>query len=293
MTARRVVDATPEEHVVETLRREDALERVRDPPVHEEVDVDRRVVLGDRGLARDLGQGLAEVHLDRPVDDRDQEAQAGLPDHLLVRLAEPEHDHALVLLHHAHGEVEDHEHDRQQEREEREGDDEFHGVLRDSGPVRGRRGRRGVDRWGGGGWAGWAGRVGGVERLHDRRETVEADEPHGRGAREQALVRRPGGPGLAGELDGAERSQRRLHDARRADRDRGAQLTPRRLHPAAPRGHDGEAQHRQRQPADGDDQDDGADMDRLGPGRDGRVVEQRGTDRDRGDADRAPGGRGS
>ena len=60
---------------------DDALERVGDPPVDQEVDVDRGVVLRDRRLARDLDELLADVDLDRSVDDRDEEPKTRLADH--------------------------------------------------------------------------------------------------------------------------------------------------------------------------------------------------------------------
>src|ERR1019366_2114283 len=107
---------------------DDALERVTDPPVDEEVDVDRGVVLGNRGLAGDLDELLADVDLHRSVDDRDEEPEPGIPDHLLVRLAEPEDDHLLVLLNDPDREV-----DRDQHDDEEEGDDcddnGVHGTL--------------------------------------------------------------------------------------------------------------------------------------------------------------------
>ena len=76
MTARRVVVETPWRAPGEVGDLDDALERVGDPPVDQEVDVDRGVVPGDRGLARDLDELLAHVDLDRPIDDRDQEVEA-------------------------------------------------------------------------------------------------------------------------------------------------------------------------------------------------------------------------
>ena len=76
MTARRVVVAMPCSAPAKFCDVHDAAQRVDDLPVDQEVDVDRRVVLGDRGLARDLDELLAQVDLDRPVDERDQEAQA-------------------------------------------------------------------------------------------------------------------------------------------------------------------------------------------------------------------------
>ena len=82
-------------------------------------------------------QLLAEVHLDRPVDDRDQEPEARIADHLLVRPAEAEHDHPLVLLHDPHGQVQDHEHHDEDEAQGDEGGDEFHVVLQCSGLVGG------------------------------------------------------------------------------------------------------------------------------------------------------------
>ena len=109
---------------------DDALERIGDPPVDQEVDVDRGVVLGDRRLARDLDELLAHVHLHRPVHDGDEEPEARVADHRLVRLAQAEDDHPLVLLHDPHRQVQDDEHHDGDEREGREGDCEFHvGLL--------------------------------------------------------------------------------------------------------------------------------------------------------------------
>ena len=103
---------------------DDALERIADPPVDQEVDVDRGVVLGDRRLARDLDELLADVDLDRPVDDRDEEPEARVADHRLVRLAEPEHDHLLVLLDDPDRQVQDHEQDDDDERDDGDRDDD-------------------------------------------------------------------------------------------------------------------------------------------------------------------------
>ena len=85
MTARSVVVATPWRAPAKYGDVHDALERVDDAPVDQEVDVDRRVVLGDRRLAGDLDELLAHVDLHRPVDDRDQEPQARPADEALVR----------------------------------------------------------------------------------------------------------------------------------------------------------------------------------------------------------------
>ena len=76
-----------------------------------------------------LDELLAHVHLDGPVDDRDQEPEARLAHHRLVGLAQAEHDHLLVLLHDPHRQVQGHQHDDDHEREGREGDGELHGVL--------------------------------------------------------------------------------------------------------------------------------------------------------------------
>jgi hypothetical protein len=115
-----------QEHARELLGVEDALERVDDPPVDEEVDVDRGVVLGDRPLAGDLDEGLAEVDLERPVDDRDEEAQARPADEPLVRPAQPEDDHLLVLVHDPNGEVDQHERHDHEERGDGDYDRGFH-----------------------------------------------------------------------------------------------------------------------------------------------------------------------
>ena len=144
MTARSVVVATPWSAPAKLLTLTHALERVDDPPVDEEVDVDRGVVLGDRRLARDLDELLAHVDLDRPVDERDQEPEARLADHRLVGLAQPEHDHPLVLLHDPDRQVQDHEHDDGDERQGRKRGDDLHELSSVRRCVRRRRRRRGA-----------------------------------------------------------------------------------------------------------------------------------------------------
>ena len=95
MTARSVVVAMPCRAPAKYATFTTLLQRVDDPPVDQEVDVDRRVVLGDRGLAGDLDELLAQVDPHRPVDDRDQEHEARALDQ--VRPGAPEaEDHAAA-----------------------------------------------------------------------------------------------------------------------------------------------------------------------------------------------------
>ena len=63
----------------EVLDVHDALERLDDPPVDQEVDRDRHVVLRDRRLAGHLHELLAQVDLPRPIDERDEEARGPGP----------------------------------------------------------------------------------------------------------------------------------------------------------------------------------------------------------------------
>ena len=98
MTARRVVVAMPWRAPAKYATFTIASQRVDDAPVDQEVDVDRRVVLGDRGLAGDLDELLAQVHLDRPVDERDQEHEARSLDLVGAGAAEAEHDQPVVLV---------------------------------------------------------------------------------------------------------------------------------------------------------------------------------------------------
>jgi hypothetical protein len=65
----------------------------------DEVDVDERVVLCDRGLLRLLDHELAEIDLGATVDERDQDHQPGAarPD----VPPEPKDDGTFVLFHHA------------------------------------------------------------------------------------------------------------------------------------------------------------------------------------------------
>ena len=114
MTARSVGRRDALEGAGEVLDVNDRAQRVDDVPVDQEVDVDRRVVLGDRRLAGDLDELLADVDLLRLVDDRNQEAQAWTADELWSGVAEAEDDHPLVLLDDA---------DRQIERDEAKYDD--------------------------------------------------------------------------------------------------------------------------------------------------------------------------
>ena len=70
---------------------------LEDLRVHQEVDVDRRVVLRDAGLLRHLEEALAEIDLDRLLDERDQEHDARPAGAL--QPSEEEHDQAFVLAH--------------------------------------------------------------------------------------------------------------------------------------------------------------------------------------------------
>ncbi len=151
----------------------DALERVDDPPVDEEVDVDRGVVAGDRRLAGDLDELLPHVHLHRPVDDRDEKAQPRVAHEALVRPPQPEDDHLLVLLDHP---------DREVQEEQDEKDDRHHPGDRDAelhcaGSFRLLR------------WMGWSGgRAGG--RLDVQGEAILADDSDGDAAWDRAASRR-------------------------------------------------------------------------------------------------------
>ena len=138
MTARRVVVATPWRAPGEVGDVHDALERIGDPPVDEEVDIDRCVVPGDGGLAGDFDELLARVDLDRAIDDRDQEVDARAADHGFIGLAEAEDHHPLVLLHHANGQVDDHEDEDEGDPADGQQDCELHRYLRSAprGPSR-------------------------------------------------------------------------------------------------------------------------------------------------------------
>jgi hypothetical protein len=60
------------------------------------VDADRDVVLGDDLLRGNRQRDRAQIDLDHPVDDGNQQEQTG-PLRLRQQAAEPEHDAALVL----------------------------------------------------------------------------------------------------------------------------------------------------------------------------------------------------
>ena len=91
----------------EVLDLDDGVDGVDDAVEDDEVDRDRRVVLRDPGLPRDLQVLLAQVDEHRPVDHRDQEDDPGSlrPDHA----AEAEDDVALVLADDADAQVEEDE----------------------------------------------------------------------------------------------------------------------------------------------------------------------------------------
>ena len=60
-----------------------------------------------------------------------EEPQAGVADHAVVRLAEPEHDHLLVLLNDPDRQVDDHQQDDDEERgDRRPTSGNFHDALR-------------------------------------------------------------------------------------------------------------------------------------------------------------------
>ena len=134
-TARRVVVARPCEGAREVLDVHDALERLDDPPVDQEVDGDRRVVLGDRRLAGHLDELLAQVDLARPVDERDEEHEARALDQRFVGVAQPVDDQLLAAVHDPDREPQD----RQQDQDDR--DDESRAgaaVQASTSPLRGR-----------------------------------------------------------------------------------------------------------------------------------------------------------
>ena len=71
---------------------------VDDPPVDQEVDADRRVVLGDARLARDLDELLAQVDPDAALGDRHDEHPARAFDLVRTGPAEGEDEEPLVLV---------------------------------------------------------------------------------------------------------------------------------------------------------------------------------------------------
>src|SRR5207302_9822067 len=74
---------------------DDAQLRVEDFPVNEEINRNRRVVLGDAGLRGDLQEHLAQVHPDGFIHEGDEEDDPGPP--RAIAAPEPEHDQALVF----------------------------------------------------------------------------------------------------------------------------------------------------------------------------------------------------
>jgi hypothetical protein len=98
MTARSVVVATPVEGAREVRDLHHAAEGVDDPPVDQEVDVDRRVVAGDRRLRRHLDELLAQVDRDGSVDDRIEEHQARALDEMGPGAPEPEDNEPRVFV---------------------------------------------------------------------------------------------------------------------------------------------------------------------------------------------------
>ena len=87
---------------------------VDDPEVRDGVHAHRHVVLRDHLLRRDVQRDRAQVDLDHPVDDRDQQEEAR-PLRLGEQAAEPEDDAALVLARDL---------DRREEEEDDEEDDD-------------------------------------------------------------------------------------------------------------------------------------------------------------------------
>ena len=79
----------------EVLDLDDRRFRVDDPEVGDGVDAGGNVVLGDDLLWGDVERDRAQVDLDDPVDDRDQEDDAGA--FRVEQAAESEDDAALVL----------------------------------------------------------------------------------------------------------------------------------------------------------------------------------------------------
>ena len=80
----------------EVLDLHDGVARVDNAEVGDGVDLDRDVVLGDRFLRRDVERHDAQVHLHHPIDDRDDEEEAGSLG--ADQAAQPEDHAALVLL---------------------------------------------------------------------------------------------------------------------------------------------------------------------------------------------------
>ena len=91
---RRLRDLRGRDH--EVLDLHDRVLRLDDPEVRDGVHPHRHVVLRDHLLRRDVQRDRAQVDLDHPVDDRDQQEEARAL-RLGQQPAEPEDDAALVL----------------------------------------------------------------------------------------------------------------------------------------------------------------------------------------------------
>ncbi len=91
---RRLCDLERRGH--EVLDLHDRVLRLDDPEVGDRVHARRHVVLRDHFLRRDVQRDRAQVDLDHPVDDRDQQEEPR-PLRRRQQAAEPEDDAALVL----------------------------------------------------------------------------------------------------------------------------------------------------------------------------------------------------
>src|SRR5439155_328510 len=80
----------------EVLDVQERVLRINDLLVDEEVDRDRRVVLGDASLLRDLHHELPQIHGLRDALDRGRQKQHDARSGDLLEAPEPEHDAALA-----------------------------------------------------------------------------------------------------------------------------------------------------------------------------------------------------
>src|SRR5438552_483971 len=105
----------PHGGALEVVHADDGIGRARDLEVHDEVDIDGRIVLRDAGLVGDRQVSLPQIHPSRLVDARDHGDDARPL--LGLCLAESKVDDSFVLLDHFQGgEKEDQDDDDEDER---------------------------------------------------------------------------------------------------------------------------------------------------------------------------------